>query len=809
MVPLPAAAASRLALESSRRLLASSVSAAGPRAVLGTALLGRSQRLGAPGERRCIAHWTSHGADRRRLLWIRERRANLLLGPRLARAMHAPGGPGGIRDGERASWRIRALFGRPKKEEKKEEAMPPPAATPPPASPAAPQSPIQVFFDGFSKKKDKGSAAPPQPLPQSPPGAAAAASTADAAAPAAAPSAERRLLEEFKDAVRAALTGGGGGGGGGGALHDAVRSLLAAGPEPQQPEPQHQPSKPSGQPSALESAMGLLARLSQQPSPTAPAPAAAEKAAAEAAVAAEAAAAAAAKEKEAQQRAADAARDRQLAEERAAAWSALQRAAAEWLGQLGQQKEKKKGGAETNAEGQEKPGPGPGFGAEAAGAELSRLLAQAAREVLQEASVQAALSDSVSAAAAAAALPLPSPPPAPPRRLGPAPPAVDPVPSPSPSPSTEPESEEERLRLALREAVEEEQEEILNLVTRTVARIFSEERARSATGTPPPLILPSDLEPPTPPPAAPSRPSGGPPDPRALLARVTGMPLPPAPPSSAPPPAPSPPPPPASLAPDPRTLLDRVAGFGVAPAAPPPSELSVPPREPAPGAEPGGWFNEIFGGVLSFLWPPDASPAAGPSQAAPHGHDMSAEPLTQIEGDRRELSTYALIADILRKSVHGLGPWSLVDVTLGLFILARQGKTLPDRLEGAPLVTDKQFIASVREYLLLVAGTYSDFRWHIEASHAKFVRSQWESEPRRPAYFLAVNEASRQVILAIRGTESIYDVLTDLDIEPVPFRDGLAHGGMLESARYLRRTLGPELRRLLQARAYSRHARPA
>eukprot|EP00741_Cyanophora_paradoxa_P014933 tig00020830_g14407.t1 len=212
--------------------------------------------------------------------------------------------------------------------------------------------------------------------------------------------------------------------------------------------------------------------------------------------------------------------------------------------------------------------------------------------------------------------------------------------------------------------------------------------------------------------------------------------------------------------------------------------------EASPVPQAGGLYAELFGAVLS----------TAQLNSKGRTRDMGAKPAAAVSTSLgKDLSAYAVLANILRNAKHGLGPWSLVDVTLGIFILARKGKQLPERLEGAPVVTDRQYLTSVQFFWMLAGGCYRDFRYLHDYCPVRFVSSNWESEFREPAYCIAVNEASRQVILAIRGTELAHDVLTDLDFEPVPFglQGGLAHGGMLESARYMRRTLGPELGRLL------------
>ena len=52
-----------------------------------------------------------------------------------------------------------------------------------------------------------------------------------------------------------------------------------------------------------------------------------------------------------------------------------------------------------------------------------------------------------------------------------------------------------------------------------------------------------------------------------------------------------------------------------------------------------------------------------------------------------------------------------------------------------------------------------------------------------PRYFIAVDENRRAVILCIRGTLSLSDILTDVCAENVPFADiGVSHRGISNGA---------------------------
>jgi hypothetical protein len=65
------------------------------------------------------------------------------------------------------------------------------------------------------------------------------------------------------------------------------------------------------------------------------------------------------------------------------------------------------------------------------------------------------------------------------------------------------------------------------------------------------------------------------------------------------------------------------------------------------------------------------------------------------------------------------------------------------------------------------------------------------SKPNRPSHFIAVkkNQSMKsrdlEVVIVIRGTSTVMDVMTDCLMEAVPYRGGKAHCGILESGRYI------------------------
>lgn len=55
----------------------------------------------------------------------------------------------------------------------------------------------------------------------------------------------------------------------------------------------------------------------------------------------------------------------------------------------------------------------------------------------------------------------------------------------------------------------------------------------------------------------------------------------------------------------------------------------------------------------------------------------------------------------------------------------------------------------------------------------------------RPAHYVCIDRRVNAIIIAVRGTMSASDTLTDLAATPAPLLDGYGHGGMVQAARLL------------------------
>ena len=68
----------------------------------------------------------------------------------------------------------------------------------------------------------------------------------------------------------------------------------------------------------------------------------------------------------------------------------------------------------------------------------------------------------------------------------------------------------------------------------------------------------------------------------------------------------------------------------------------------------------------------------------------------------------------------------------------------------------------------------------------------------RPGYFIAYHEESKRAVVAIKGTSTVGDILTDILHTPQKLPGGgFAHGGMFDASRFVLKRVGPIVRDLL------------
>ncbi|RCI02280.1 hypothetical protein CU098_011896 [Rhizopus stolonifer] len=67
----------------------------------------------------------------------------------------------------------------------------------------------------------------------------------------------------------------------------------------------------------------------------------------------------------------------------------------------------------------------------------------------------------------------------------------------------------------------------------------------------------------------------------------------------------------------------------------------------------------------------------------------------------------------------------------------------------------------------------------------------------QPSYYVALDRKHKAIVLSIRGTWSLYDAITDLVCEYLPWKGGLVHSGMLASAQWFYTSIIPQIFRYI------------
>ncbi|KAK3031652.1 LOW QUALITY PROTEIN: hypothetical protein RJ639_035020 [Escallonia herrerae] len=162
--------------------------------------------------------------------------------------------------------------------------------------------------------------------------------------------------------------------------------------------------------------------------------------------------------------------------------------------------------------------------------------------------------------------------------------------------------------------------------------------------------------------------------------------------------------------------------------------------------------------------------------------------------NRPPLSSRSLaeIVASIQRSKLGLQDWSLSDLTIGLYLMyLRQASTNPfEDAKGIKISSDK-VVQDLIYHTELAKGTYKDSTAGLakhsmlrESNVVKFVKN---SSVLRPGYYIGIDTRSKLVVLGIRGTHTVYDLITDIissSSEEITLEGYSSHFGTAESARW-------------------------
>ena len=165
--------------------------------------------------------------------------------------------------------------------------------------------------------------------------------------------------------------------------------------------------------------------------------------------------------------------------------------------------------------------------------------------------------------------------------------------------------------------------------------------------------------------------------------------------------------------------------------------------------------------------------------------------------------TSRIINNALHKMhIHDLG---ITDLTLGLTALGRARDTT-STANGAEEVTQHIFFSYLNRCLDLVwLSYYPETLYNKDKTVSSkaviapdtILAYRWKSEHLKPAFFVCHHEALEAIVVVVRGTDDLNDILTDLAAEAVPQLGGLVHMGMFRAADALLHDLAPVIKNAL------------
>lgn len=150
------------------------------------------------------------------------------------------------------------------------------------------------------------------------------------------------------------------------------------------------------------------------------------------------------------------------------------------------------------------------------------------------------------------------------------------------------------------------------------------------------------------------------------------------------------------------------------------------------------------------------------------------------------------IATSLNRSTIGMQEWSLGDLTLGLYLLSlhHASEMAADNIKGEQILSD-YVVQDLIYHVELAKGAYMKDAAGLarnsmlrESNVLKFVSN---SNVMRPGYYIGVDTRNKLVILGIRGTHTVHDLITDmvsLSNQEVSFDGFQVHFGTAEAARW-------------------------
>ncbi|KAG0581578.1 hypothetical protein KC19_4G262600 [Ceratodon purpureus] len=176
------------------------------------------------------------------------------------------------------------------------------------------------------------------------------------------------------------------------------------------------------------------------------------------------------------------------------------------------------------------------------------------------------------------------------------------------------------------------------------------------------------------------------------------------------------------------------------------------------------------------------------------------------ESDGNSLA-YDVVAKGFATVQANLGPWSFQDLTLGLAAISKVTEKGPPHPPGQPakeLSQDAAFLARAQHWRALAEAAYTSdpasFSLYSQLPESCIVAAEWNpcQETLRPAYVVCIDAPYGAIVLTVRGTSQIVDMLVNSGTSAEPFLDSEAHGGFANATENLVEQVLPHIKRAFE-----------
>ncbi|CAI0385726.1 unnamed protein product, partial [Linum tenue] len=202
------------------------------------------------------------------------------------------------------------------------------------------------------------------------------------------------------------------------------------------------------------------------------------------------------------------------------------------------------------------------------------------------------------------------------------------------------------------------------------------------------------------------------------------------------------------------------------------------------------WFTKTLEPALQFCrWAlPGVSGSGIGNKVPPSGRSIS-----------------EVISSIQRSKI-GIEDWTLSDFTIGLYLLyLRQGSLNAFEDVKGIQVSSEAIIEDLIYHLELAKGCYkgdiSGLVRHSMLREKNILKYVKDSSVMRPGYYIGIDPRKKLVILGIRGTNTVYDLITDIvssSDDDVTIEGYSTHFGTAEAARWFLKHETKTIRKYLE-----------